>query len=706
MTEKHLAGKHNQQTHAPHRDDWWWKNSDTAAVEVDGQEFTTGSPRAIFESQGFKSMVAMFGAEKSQKVIDFYEGRFGDFTMSIDRFHVSADFGKEVGLSLFIEKDGKRVGSATRAFFADGEVSHGNLTLDRNQQGHGFGTEFYQRSEELYKELGMNRVTLRADSTIGGYAWALIGFDYRENTSREVQQAAADYTCQKLGLPPIRVGKAYELAALTVDVSEDSKMVTKVTSFLGAYGLTFTVPINKLFGSDGRLKLGKLIMVDTDWGAIKQLDNTETNEVARLYYQKKGKIEKHLAGKHDQDTHGGNKMSSTEIRRSVLSAAPDELDKLFDGPPEEVQRIVGRLLGEWDADGAAALRPVVAKLLPLTVDRSLAFLHPGAGVKLYRGGRALFSGSVASWTRDKRYAALHGSVRSRILGEREGAIELDKLYPGRGHNEIIAREPMIQKHLVGRHDQKTHGRSNILTSSSQIGGIDAALDIFNKLRRDTTKINNISDLQKVTNIANKSGLPQDVVGLWMDEWSYKATGTPMSNSMQKTAEQMFNIKARPLGGDFRVDYAMGYRAAGVNYMIRYYLGRHLTDGALDEDFDPDIVDRAELAADKMRQRFLQAIYDETQLVLKNAGITKMTVFRGTAKQVTNIDKPARIKHPALSSWSARKETASKFANVNFGDCLATTIPATRVFSLAFTGIGQGDEAEVVVLGGPITSIRI
>jgi len=266
---------------------------------------------------------------------------------------------------------------------------------------------------------------------------------------------------------------------------------------------------------------------------------------------------------------------------------------------------------------------------------------------------------------------------------------------------------LVIRHLTGKHDQKKHGRKSDVDLSSRAPiSVDAiiALDAFESLQRDTVGRQD-SAKRKINTIAARSGLDRSVVKLWIKEWDHAATGTIMSNSLQETAAEMFGIKPRTskTGVEYELDSRMGHRPAGVNYMIRKLEGSlALTDFPLERDVDSKIVKQAEVAAEEMRRRFLYAVYDETQEVLSNAGIEEMTVYRGISKSLQD-GKVVRTKHPALSSWSACRSLAVGFALDGGGDYLSTIVPASRVFSLSFTGLGVDDEYEVVVLGGSITA---
>lgn len=78
--------------------------------------------------------------------------------------------------------DNKNVGSFQRYIYQnnDGqlEVHHDYFALNDNIQGSGFGRRFYRNCEETYLQAGIEKVTLDANLSVGGYAWARMGYNF------------------------------------------------------------------------------------------------------------------------------------------------------------------------------------------------------------------------------------------------------------------------------------------------------------------------------------------------------------------------------------------------------------------------------------------------------------------------------------------------------------------------------------------------
>lgn len=117
--------------------------------------------------------------------------------------------------------------------------------------------------------------------------------------------------------------------------------------------------------------------------------------------------------------------------------------------------------------------------------------------------------------------------------------------------------------------------------------------------------------------------------------------------------------------------------------------------------------------------YVDAVYANTQEILKSEGIDHVNIFRGVAyksapeslafapsldnRGVTTVGqgKETTITSRPLTSWSADWKLAKVFAaGGNRGYILTTSVPASQVFSLSVSGPGTRSEREYVLLGGP------
>ncbi|MCK9600148.1 MAG: hypothetical protein M0R06_13980, partial [Sphaerochaeta sp.] len=69
-----------------------------------------------------------------------------------------------------------RAGTFTRTLTENGTMEHDLFDLKAEYQKGGFGRRFYEHSEGIYIQAGIEYVTLHAGLSIGGYSWARMGF--------------------------------------------------------------------------------------------------------------------------------------------------------------------------------------------------------------------------------------------------------------------------------------------------------------------------------------------------------------------------------------------------------------------------------------------------------------------------------------------------------------------------------------------------
>lgn len=119
------------------------------------------------------------------------------------------------------------------------------------------------------------------------------------------------------------------------------------------------------------------------------------------------------------------------------------------------------------------------------------------------------------------------------------------------------------------------------------------------------------------------------------------------------------------------------------------------------------LDRARV--DAVLRSAVRAQYEDTQRVLKSAGVESLTLVRGVGLRTEDLQSIGREGIAALqpaSSFTASAFVANSFA---FGEAkgkrlpaiLRVKVPRSRVFSLPKTGFGCLAESEVLLLGGKI-----
>ncbi|HNT76866.1 MAG TPA: hypothetical protein PKH77_17790 [Anaerolineae bacterium] len=111
----------------------------------------------------------------------------------------------------------------------------------------------------------------------------------------------------------------------------------------------------------------------------------------------------------------------------------------------------------------------------------------------------------------------------------------------------------------------------------------------------------------------------------------------------------------------------------------------------------------EAAARTKIQRAVSAMYEGTQERLRDLGVTKLRLYRGSVLEGDfSAGKVATVKTNALSSWSMDYAVARDFADGGIsgqGVIIEAIVPAERIYAIPSTGVGCLSEYEVVVIGG-------
>jgi hypothetical protein len=159
----------------------------------------------------------------------------------------------------------------------------------------------------------------------------------------------------------------------------------------------------------------------------------------------------------------------------------------------------------------------------------------------------------------------------------------------------------------------------------------------------------------------------------LDAWASNAVGNPYSQALQQIAAERFGGAYTPVAPGTAQDVARNIRRT--------------LDGTLERD-------RPVLEA------VFDAVYDNTQKMLKRKGLDHVTLYRG---------ETVRNKHfSPLSSWTSSQKMAATFADGSawlskpwmtppVSHLYALTVPASRVWSTAVTGPGALHEHEFILL---------
>lgn len=156
------------------------------------------------------------------------------------------------------DKNGNRVGIFQRGINYETKTTEHYLFEMHNtgQQGKGFGAAFTSNQEKAYLQAGMKEVKLTANLSVGGYAWAALGYDFNDGATPQMKKTWSRQHKAKFGV--------------------DAKMPTH------AYDVA------KYKGPDGS-RFGKDFLLGSEWNASKKLNpNDPGYQQGREYYRLKG----------------------------------------------------------------------------------------------------------------------------------------------------------------------------------------------------------------------------------------------------------------------------------------------------------------------------------------------------------------------------------------------------------------------------------
>jgi len=183
-----------------------------------------------------------------------------------------------VDLNMF-DRDGKGIGTAERVIeaTADGrrKARHEFFQIyfdDPPIQGGGFATRWLKNLEAEYRENDIEEIELHADIDVGGYAWAKMGFDFRDDrtASRLGLRLEALVDAQLAGNEQQRRAVFGELA-FTDDALITARELAHMAQVGGERRPT-PMEFAMLGWEPGReMWPGKRFMLGSDWQGVKQL---------------------------------------------------------------------------------------------------------------------------------------------------------------------------------------------------------------------------------------------------------------------------------------------------------------------------------------------------------------------------------------------------------------------------------------------------
>ena len=275
---KHLTGQHDQKKHG---------GEDSLLAQYN-------LPRS--SKRGLDSFVEIYGPNNAKRLLDFFSG-YKHSSGVTSRIAFIDIFNGDPSMKVQFIKNGKIIGRARREFGGPESVEHSFLILNTEYRGSGLGTDFVGASENAYRKAGIEIIELEATDAVGGYAWAVMGYDFMNDVSNKRVVSGMQDLCKNLGAPiPKDESHAYELAAMVVPYKpEMGEILTKTFNRLesesytyeGSYRTQTFKYIRRMIREaiPGKpFNLGKAYMLTSSWRAYKDLQNKGQQMVGDKFF--------------------------------------------------------------------------------------------------------------------------------------------------------------------------------------------------------------------------------------------------------------------------------------------------------------------------------------------------------------------------------------------------------------------------------------
>jgi hypothetical protein len=272
----------------------------------------------------------------------------------------------------------------------------------------------------------------------------------------------------------------------------------------------------------------------------------------------------------------------------------------------------------------------------------------------------------------------------------------------------------VWKHLAGQHDQQAHTPKKYAGATRQVSGLGRVRDrdtwdyeatdkganeMFLTLVEEVVpphmswrSLEGRSEVKRntVQALADQTGLEYDRVNELVKTWAHTSNDhDPVSLGFQQAAADTFGVELSE------------WQKQKINETV----DRHRKEDGTWEFVDVELFDNSRRDSAKV----LEAMYDNTQVELKAAGLKEVTLYRGMTQPKgadPRLGDEYDIGPNAVGSWSLDYNVAENFAS-RYGDpdvdgvVLKMAVPAERIVSTPFTGSGCLTEKEFLVAGRPV-----
>ena len=173
------------------------------------------------------------------------------------------------------DEDGRDAGRMDRTFSRDEngrlKVYLNSFVIKNRYHGKGIASDINEHVEEEYEKFGVHEITLNANATVGGYAWASQGYDFRNDKEKtRIQMLFKTF-----------VTKMHENGKISEDLEP---LLETLDSFNHSWEFASWNPLNESHGEH----LGKKILLGRSWDAQKILDKKSPGyQIGKAYFAAK-----------------------------------------------------------------------------------------------------------------------------------------------------------------------------------------------------------------------------------------------------------------------------------------------------------------------------------------------------------------------------------------------------------------------------------
>lgn len=233
------------------------------------------------------------------------------------------------------------------------------------------------------------------------------------------------------------------------------------------------------------------------------------------------------------------------------------------------------------------------------------------------------------------------------------------------------------------------------------------------------------------NLSEQTGIPEEKVSAVLRQWAISSNDTSYASlAIQEAISKEFNVKLSPFQKkqlaytmqkrQELLDYAEGdaefaYFLSTDTYLLTSSIAKYkpnASDAELKaiqfyinkQRLHNEYLGQMEILPEADTRKLVRAMYDSTQKMFADAGVTHVLLSRGV-KDVLDTPFSNKRETVAWNGNAAESWTSRLLITRNFSDSVLTAkVPVSRIFSTPLTGMGCLEESEYILLGGGGTAV--